>query len=75
MRDIEQDIADDFELSGDEQPTVRELYERALTRRGFEADPAQAAAVDQLQRIAQDWVAYKNRRRKALLRLHARRAP
>ncbi len=72
MRDIEQDIADDFELSGDEQPTVRELYERALTRRGFEADPAQAAAVDQLQRIAQDWVAYKNRRRNALLRLVAR---
>ena len=48
---------------------VVSLYEESLTRRGFIADPAQRRAVERLQRLYEDWSAYKARRSSALKRL------
>ena len=48
---------------------VRALYRRALARRGFVADPAQERAVERLQRLYDEWRAYKARRRTRLQRL------
>jgi cell division protein ZapE len=47
---------------------VRDQYQRALERRGFVADPAQERAVEQLQRLYDEWRAYKARRRTVLHR-------
>jgi cell division protein ZapE len=53
-----------------ETPTdVVSLYEHALARRGFVADPAQRRAVGRLQRLYEEWTAYKARRNTALKRL------
>jgi cell division protein ZapE len=49
--------------------TVRAAYEAELTKRGFQSDPAQLRAVDALQRCADGWAAYKNRRSNALKKL------
>ena len=68
MREVGLDLAGDFGLAEGEQPSVVELYRRALSQRGFEADPAQAAAVEHLQRVWLDWSRYKFRRRNALRR-------
>ena len=51
------------------QPDVVTLYEQALARRGFTSDPAQWGAVERLQRLYEEWTAYKARRNTALRRL------
>jgi cell division protein ZapE len=48
---------------------LRTLYRQSLTRRGFVADPAQLRAVEHLQKLYEEWVAYKARRRTRLRRL------
>ena len=48
---------------------VRALYHRALQRRGFVADAAQERAVERLQRLYDEWRAYKAQRRTRLHRL------
>jgi cell division protein ZapE len=48
---------------------VRALYRRALERRGFIADAAQERAVERLQRLYEEWNAYKARRRTRVQRL------
>ena len=45
------------------------LYEASLERRGFVADPSQRRAVERLQRLYEEWTAYKARRNTALKRL------
>src|SRR5512140_3446606 len=52
--------------------TVAELYSETLERRGFAADDAQFAAVMRLQRVYEEWMAYKARRSSALRRLVVR---
>src|SRR6478609_8169189 len=49
--------------------TVVELYRETLERRGFVADDAQYAAVLRLQRVYEQWLAYKAKRSSALRRL------
>jgi cell division protein ZapE len=48
------------------------LYEDHLARRGFVDDPAQRAAVERLQRLHEEWSAYKSKRSNALKRLLVR---
>ncbi len=55
-----------------EKLSVLELYHRALERRGFAADPVQSRAVERLERLYQEWSAYKARRSTALRRLVVR---
>ncbi|MDH4093481.1 MAG: cell division protein ZapE [Betaproteobacteria bacterium] len=45
------------------------MYEQSLARRGFVADPSQRRAVERLQRLFEEWGAYKARRNTALKRL------
>jgi cell division protein ZapE len=45
------------------------LYEEHLARRGFVDDPAQRRAVERLQRLYEEWSAYKKKRSNALTRL------
>ena len=45
------------------------LYEASLARRGFVADPSQRRAAERLQRLFEEWTAYKARRNTALKRL------
>jgi cell division protein ZapE len=45
------------------------LYQASLERRGFVADPSQRRAVERLQRLYQEWSAYKARRSNTLKRL------
>jgi cell division protein ZapE len=45
------------------------LYEASLARRGFFADPSQRRAVERLERLYEEWRAYKARRNTALKRL------
>jgi cell division protein ZapE len=49
--------------------TVTQIYEAELVTRGFKSDPAQLAAVAALDRCAQEWGAYKERRSNALKKL------
>jgi len=49
--------------------SVVALYEQSLARRGFVADPSQRRAVERLQRLFEEWSAYKARRSTALRRL------
>jgi cell division protein ZapE len=57
----------------DSDPTaglsVIEIYQHALEKRGFQADASQYRAVERLQQLYDEWVAYKYRRRNALLKL------
>ncbi|HZQ73959.1 MAG TPA: cell division protein ZapE [Burkholderiales bacterium] len=48
---------------------VAEVYRRNLARRGFVADPSQWRAVERLQRLYEEWSAYKAKRSNALKRL------
>jgi cell division protein ZapE len=48
---------------------VVSLYEQHLGRRGFVSDPSQRRAVERLQRLYEEWTAYKKRRSNALARL------
>src|SRR3954466_1449256 len=45
------------------------LYEEHLGKRGFVDDPAQRRAVERLQRLYEEWTAYKAKRSNALKRL------
>jgi len=51
------------------------LYEESLAKRGFVSDPAQWRAVERLQRLYEEWSAYKARRNTALKRLLVHPAP
>ena len=51
---------------------VRSLYQENLGKRGFVSDPSQLAAVERLQRLFEEWSAYKKRRGNALARLVVR---
>lgn len=42
--------------------SVRDAYEAELKTRGYQSDPAQRRAVDALQRCADEWAAYKEKR-------------
>ena len=48
---------------------VVSLYRRQLENRGFVSDPAQWRAVERLQRLYEEWSAYKARRSNSLKRL------
>lgn len=48
---------------------VRECYEEAIGRRGFQADAAQRVAVDRLQRLYDEFIAFKARRSNALMKV------
>jgi cell division protein ZapE len=48
---------------------VVELYRQNLSKRGFLPDPSQQRAVEHLQRLYEEWSAYKARRGNALKRL------
>jgi cell division protein ZapE len=48
---------------------VVSVYEQSLARRGFVSDASQAGAVARLQRLFEEWSAYKARRSNALARL------
>jgi cell division protein ZapE len=45
------------------------VYEQSLARRGFVSDSSQWRAVERLQRLHEEWGAYKRRRSSALRRL------
>jgi len=47
---------------------VLSLYEQHLASRGFISDPSQLRAVERLQRLYEEWTAYKARRNSALKR-------
>jgi cell division protein ZapE len=48
---------------------VVSLYRQHLEKRGFVEDPSQRRAVERLQRLYEEWTAYKARRNTALKRL------
>ena len=48
---------------------VVSLYQQHLDKRGFVADASQRRAVERLQRLYEEWTAYKSRRNTALKRL------
>jgi len=48
---------------------VKAAYEAELLTRGYVADPAQLRAVDALERCAQEWAEYKEKRSNALKKL------
>jgi cell division protein ZapE len=50
-------------------PSVREVYESQLGRRGYQSDPAQEGAVDALDRCAREWAEYKEQRSNAFKKL------
>ncbi len=49
--------------------SVRDAYQAELIARGYQSDPAQLRAVEALQRCADDWAAYRQRRSNALKKL------
>ena len=49
--------------------TVKQIYEAELASRGYTSDPAQLRAVEELERCAQEWTAYKEKRSNALKKL------
>lgn len=53
-------------------PTVLDLYNTALNERGFQADPAQQAAVLRLQQCYDEWVDYRSQRSNAFMKLITR---
>ena len=48
---------------------VRQAYEAELVARGYQSDPAQLRAVEELERCATDWVAFKLQRSNAFKKL------
>src|SRR5213592_327682 len=48
---------------------VVSLYQESLAKRGFVSDPVQWRAVERLQRLYDEWTAYKARRNTALKRM------
>ncbi|MCB5363917.1 AFG1 family ATPase [Pusillimonas sp. CC-YST705] len=53
---------------------VREYYLQSLSEKGYQADKAQMAAIDRLQRFYDDWVTYKQARSSPLRKLFRRPA-
>jgi cell division protein ZapE len=53
---------------------VRAVFQAHLDARGYVADASQQAALDRLQRLYEDWLAYKAQRSNALKKLLARPA-
>lgn len=49
--------------------SVRHTYEAALKERGYTSDPAQEHAIDALERCADEWTVYKQRRSNSLKKL------
>ena len=49
--------------------SVRSTYEAALKERGYTSDPAQERAIDALERCANEWGAYKQKRSNSLKKL------
>jgi cell division protein ZapE len=49
--------------------SVRSAYEAELQLRGYTSDPAQLRAVDALERCANEWAAYKEKRSNSLKKL------
>ena len=49
--------------------SVRSTYEAALSERGYTSDPAQERAIDALERCANEWAAYKQKRSNSLKKL------
>jgi len=58
--------------TGSPRGAVVDAYEAALKAKGYKADPAQTRAIAALQRCADDWTAYKNKRSSSLKKLFAR---
>ena len=57
---------------GSPRGAVVDAYDAALKAKGYTADPAQTSAIAALQRCADDWTAYKNKRSNSLKKLFAR---
>jgi cell division protein ZapE len=49
--------------------SVTQAYEEELKKRGYSSDPAQLRAVEALQRCADEWAAYKEKRSNAFKKL------
>ena len=49
--------------------SVKENYQKELQVRGFQSDPAQLRAIDALERCANEWAAYKEKRSNKLKKL------
>ena len=49
--------------------SVRSTYEASLKERGYTSDPAQERAIDALERCANEWAAYKQKRSNSLKKL------
>lgn len=49
--------------------SVRDAYQAELKARGYQSDPAQLRAVEALQRCADDWAAYKDKRSNSFKKL------
>ena len=49
--------------------TVRTAYEAELKTRGYTSDPAQERAIDALERCAQEWAAFREKRSNAIKKL------
>ena len=49
--------------------TVRQNYFKELETRGFQSDPAQLRAIDALERCANEWAQYKEKRSNSLKKL------
>jgi len=58
--------------TGSPRGAVVDAYDAALNAKGYTADPAQTRAIAALQRCADDWTAYKNKRSNSLKKLFAR---
>ena len=58
--------------TGSPRGAVVGAYDAALKAKGYTADPAQIRAIAALQRCADDWTAYKNKRSNSLKKLFAR---
>ena len=58
--------------TGSPRGAVVDAYDAALNAKGYTADPAQTRAIAALQRCADDWKAYKNKRSNSLKKLFAR---
>jgi cell division protein ZapE len=70
MRDSAFDIPEELQsIEEGQRLDVLELYQRMLSERGFVSDAAQFRAVERLQRLYEEFTAYKARRDTALKRL------
>ncbi len=69
MRDSALDADLESLEDGDVRMDVVALYQQSLAKRGFVSDAAQWRAVERLQRLYDEWTAYKARRNTALKRM------